>query len=689
VSIVESDAAAVIAQPPLAADLVARPRLVRRLAATPPGGVAVLVAPAGYGKTTLLRQWEESDPRPFTWIRADDVAGLLAPAPGTVVVIDDVHLVRSPVARAAVCTLAHGGAPGSLVAFASRAEPPLPLGRLRIETALVELRAADLAMTAPEATQLLRRAGLPLEPPEVAALARRTEGWPAGLALAAQSLHEQPDPHAAVPLFAGDDRLVADYLRDALLAELSIEQEHFLLLTSPLGELSGPLCDAVLDREGSGRVLRDLARSNCLLAPLDRTGERFRYHPLLADMLRSELRAAEPGRAVEVHRRASAWHEEQGDRETAIEHAIAAGDVDRAGELMWVAAGEQAGEADVTPLQRWVAGFRDGQIAARPALALSAATGCVLGGNRDAAERWTLAAERRIDASRPDLQAGAAVLRAMVARRGLEQMGDDARRAYDLADADSPWHALACLLAGIAHHLGGERERARGELEEGAREALGEPATRATCLAQLALLEMEDDDLEQAADHARRARHLAVQLGDAGGEASALVFAVAAFAGARAGAVGPAREDVREGRRRLAAIGDFAPWYEAEARIALARAELRLSDAAGARTLLAEASRAMHRIPEAAVLQRWIDEAWERADSFAVGAVSGPATLTTAELRVLRFLPSHMSFREVAARLHVSANTVKTQAHAVYRKLDASSRSEAVARAREVGLIDG
>jgi LuxR family maltose regulon positive regulatory protein len=150
-----------------------------------------------------------------------------------------------------------------------------------------------------------------------------------------------------------------------------------------------------------------------------------------------------------------------------------------------------------------------------------------------------------------------------------------------------------------------------------------------------------------------------------------------------------ARWDAERAHRLLALLDDAAPWFDAETRVSLARAELRLSDAAAARRLLTEASRALRRVPEHTTVHAWIDDAWARADTFAVSAVTGPSTLTTAELRVLRFLPSHLSFREIAARLHVSTNTVKTQAHAVYRKLDASSRSEAVAQARDVGLVDG
>jgi LuxR family maltose regulon positive regulatory protein len=135
-------------------------------------------------------------------------------------------------------------------------------------------------------------------------------------------------------------------------------------------------------------------------------------------------------------------------------------------------------------------------------------------------------------------------------------------------------------------------------------------------------------------------------------------------------------------------LGDFAPWYEAETRALLARAALRLGDVVGARTLLAEATRLARRLPDAPVLDGWLEAAWARAASFSSASLLGPSALTTAELRVLRLLPTHLSFREIAGRLHVSANTIKTQAHAVYRKLDASSRTEAVTHARDVGLLD-
>ena len=215
------------------------------------------------------------------------------------------------------------------------------------------------------------------------------------------------------------------------------------------------------------------------------------------------------------------------------------------------------------------------------------------------------------------------------------------------------------------------------------------PMIRVLCLAQSSVMAFERGDRDTGADLASRACDEVERAGLADEPASALAFAVCAFAHAHEGPVDVARGAADDARRLLAATEESAPWFDAEVRVVLARAELRLSDAAAARALLVEASRALRPVPETTAVHAWIDDTWERADTFAAGRLGGPSTLTTAELRVLRFLPSHLSFREIAARLHVSANTVKTQAHAVYRKLYASSRSEAVARAREVGLIDG
>ncbi len=217
--------------------------------------------------------------------------GQVARAAGldVVIALDDVHLLTEPATHAALIELVEVLPANAQIAIASRTEPPLPLGRMRTNRALLEVGVADLAMTRDESAMMLRGMGLELGEPELRALHERTEGWPAGLYLAGLGIADEADPAAAAADFAGDDRLVVDYLRDELLAGLTPSRAKFLIRCSVLDELSGPVCDAALDRTGSARLLQQLSRSNALIVPLDRKDERYRLHHLLAEMLRSEL----------------------------------------------------------------------------------------------------------------------------------------------------------------------------------------------------------------------------------------------------------------------------------------------------------------------------------------------------------------------------------------------------------------
>lgn len=714
--------------PRLGRSMIRRERLLRRLSQTSDVPLALLVAPAGYGKTTLLAQWVASDRRRTAWIPLDDgddpgrvlatiASALHEPQPGrlqavprggaratiasvrqslerleqpVLLVVDDVHRLGSRAALEALVEMADLLPVGSQLALASREEPALPIGRLRAQGKLVDLRARELAMTRREATRMLSRAGLELPPDEVLVLLQRTEGWPAGLYLAALSLRGMPDVHQAVTRFAGDDRLAADYLRDELLNRLDSDRLEFLRRTSVLDTLTGPLCDAVLDRAGSGRLLRELSRSNALVTPLDSTDATYRMHPMLARMLRAELRRDEPERETELHRRASALYAAAGDLDHAIDHAIDAGDVARAGDLLWSAAAEHVLDGRRAKVSGWLERFGREQIAAHPTLALTAAAGHLAAGERDLVEHWKATAERCIgDAPDRSLSAGVAVMRAAVARDGVGAMAEDAGRAYELAAPDSPWRSLCCLLRGVGAHLSGDGAAARMLLEEGARRgAIAAPSIQVLCLAQLALLAVDADDWDEAPLFASRARAQVERLQLADYPTCALVFAVSALVRAHRDRVEEAQADRRRAAERLTALVDYVPWYEIETRVALARAALRLGDTTGTRTLLAEASRMAARTGDAVVLQEWIRDVWSRLEAFAVTALIGPSSLTTAELRVLALLPTHLSFREMGRQLHVSANTIKTHAHAVYRKLDVCSRSEAVVRAGEMGLLD-
>jgi LuxR family maltose regulon positive regulatory protein len=220
------------------------------------------------------------------------------------------------------------------------------------------------------------------------------------------------------------------------------------------------------------------------------------------------------------------------------------------------------------------------------------------------------------------------------------------------------------------------------------RAAVQSPGIHALCLAQLALLALDEDDWESGAWFAARAKALVRSSGLTEAPTLALVFAVSASVRAQRGQVEEAVADRRTAAGLLGTLENFVAWYDCEARIVLARAGLRLSDTDSARRLLADATRISRRVPDALVLGQWLDDAVRQAGTAEGSSLGGSWSLTTAELRVVQFLPSHLSFPQIAARLYVSPNTVKTHVRSVYRKLEASSRGQAVERARHAGLLD-
>ena len=671
--------------------MVPRSPLVRRLVACRDVPLVVIVAPPGYGKTTLLAEWATRDERPFSWISPDavEVERFEETREPRVIVVDDAHLVPADVLRS-VAETACRAASGTLLALASRRRVDVRIGRWRAHRLVTEITADDLRMTRLEAAVLLHNAGADLEGHHVDRLLERTRGWPAALYLAALSISQQPTIEDAVARFGGGDRLVADYVISELLAPLSEPDREFLRRTSILAELTPPLCDAVTGARGSGPTLAELVRTGMPIEPLDRCDTAFRYHPLLAETLRAELARVEPELTPVLHRRAAVWHARHGEPSRALPHAIACGDSGRAGALLWSLAPGEILHGRAGGLGRWLARFTDVELSRHPPLALTAAVHHLAEGRHDRAQRAIEVAETVLTGGGPadDLASGAALLRACVAGEGIARMGEDAARACALSSPDSVWATLALFLSGVAQHLAGDRAAASATLEAAAtRGAPALAAVSASCNAQLALLAVERLDWEDATRHAREAVD-----GLAGVHAPAAVRALAhaahAVVDAQQGKMARARHDARDARRLLGSGTDVPTWLLAETHVWLARAEIRLSDGPTARSLLARAARLQSRVPDAPVLAEWIHEGWARADAFAANATGDGPTLTNAELRVLRLLPSHLTFREIGERLHVSTNTVKTQALAVYRKLDVSSRSGAVSRARSIGLID-
>ncbi len=721
--------------------LVRRPRVLAKLEEGRDAPLVVIVAPAGYGKTSVLADLAATDPRPNhrltldAWhddpilllhdlatcledlkcapavlhetldpARSESELAALLPLLATtlertvdpfLLVLDDVHHVTSAPALAVLTTIAEHLQQGSQLVLASRTRPALPLGRLRTHRSLLELDAADLAMTSTEAAALLDAAGVPMGPAELEMLLDRTEGWPAGLYLAALCTRDQSDPAEALECFAGDDHLVADYMRDEFLSELKSEDVEFLESTSVCEQLSAPLCDAILDTTGSARTLDRLAYGPLPLTPVDRTHDTYRLHPLLREMLLGELHHSHPDSEQAAHRRASLFQAHTGDLDSAISHAVAAGDAPRAGELLWVHLPSYVTVGRNDLLQGWLRRFSPAQVSANAPLALTAAHSALALGNLREAEHWgqigaAALARSTIPPRVASLPAGVAVIEAAVSRSGLSSMGRSAAQAFELEEEGSPWRPIFSLLQGVADHLTGDRLQAREHLEEGIhRSSVSAPPIETLCLSQLAMIAIEEGDWERGVDLVARAVSQ-IELHDLSSyPSSVLTFAVSADVHSHLGQVDEGKLHARKASHLLGGLRDFIPWYEAEIRITLARAALRLADIRTARTLLAEASRLARRIPDAVLFAGWLDEVWGLVDSAAGEALTGPSTLTMAELRILRFLPTHLSFREIGDRLHVSTNTVKTQAHAVYRKLDVCSRSDAVTRASDIGLLDG
>lgn len=725
--------------PPARPGVVARRSLAKRLRASAETPLVCVAAPAGYGKTTLLAQWGESDPRPFAWVSLDgtdnDPVELLTyvalalnrleplggavfaalsvrnPAIETVVlpqlgkaisslkqpfvlVLDDVHALSSDRSLGAIAVLLGHLPAGSQLVLAWRSEPAFPLARLRAERALLELGADDLAFDSKAADALLRAAGVRLSSDDLCLITERTEGWPAGLYLAALSLKSQGTVVAPVAGFAGDDRAVADYFGEQVLARLPRGVALFLIRTSVLERLSGPLCDALLESNGSAAKLRKLERSNLFLLPLDRRRAWYRYHTLFAEMLRRRLHDEEPELELELHRRAADWYAAHGDPSEAIHHALQADDTTFAGDVVWAHVNSYRGRGRCATLERWLAAFSDEQVAAYPPLALAAAW-TALGSDGEAVERWATAAangshEGPLSDGSASLESAVAVLGAVIAGEGVARMAEDAARARALESGDSPWHANVCYAEGVAARLTGDAARARVLLQEGERIAAvhGLASVRALCLAQLALLATYEESWEAAASLVALAQADVDGLGMEEHGAMAPVFTAAALVLAHQQRSEEAGRELIHARRLLAGQTQVSPWFAVEARLILARASLLLADAVAARNLVAEARRLMRSAPGLQPLRATVTELTKLVESAPAGGLTGPSALTTAEVRLLHILPTHLTFREIGERMHLSRNTVKTQAVSIYRKLSVSRRSEAVERAMELGLLE-
>ena len=565
--------------------LIARPRLIAELERESGRKLTLISAPAGFGKTTLLVEWlrgradgdhsvawvslDEGDNDPVRFLsylvaalrrtvgegfgegvlaalrspeppRMEAVLGALVneldDLPGEIaVVLDDYHMIDSESVHRIVSFLLERLPEGVHIVISGRVDPPLPLARLRTRGQMSELHAADLRFTPEEAAAFLSDVmGLNLSAGDVAALEQVTEGWIAALQLAALSMRERKDISGFIRSFSGSHRDVFDFLAEEVLQRQTDQVQTFLLETSILDRLSGPLCDALTGRNNGQRTLERLERENLLVVPLDDDRVWYRYHHLFADFLRGRLRRESPERTVELHLRASEWYEENALVAEAVNHALSAGDHERAARLMESGVGQTWYRGEVMTLLDWLRKLPKGAMLRRPLLVVWYAAALMLVGRFDGVESLLREAESAVGAfgegggEEPQLRADeadpqhvlatAAAVRSLHARLQGDPQGaiEHAQRALALLPADNldprPFAAL-CLAE--AYRAADDLEAANATFAETAKlsQAAGHDYIALTAMGSLSRLRMSQGRLREADTSLRQALGFAAERG--------------------------------------------------------------------------------------------------------------------------------------------------------------------------------
>jgi ATP/maltotriose-dependent transcriptional regulator MalT len=728
--------------------LVDRPTLVARLTHDEGRKLILVCAPAGWGKTVLLGEWHSSpeETRPFAWVSldaADDdpvrfwsyviaavqtiepavggTALAALPSAGTelvdvvvtplindltaasrelVLVLDDYHLVRAEAVHDSLAFLLRHLPPNVRLAIATRADPPLPLAGLRAAGEVVEVRVAELGFTADETDALLNGSlGLALDEGDVELLRQRTEGWAAGLQLAALSLRVQGDRHAFVEEFAGHDRQIGDYLHEVL-ADQPPGLRDFLLRTAVLERLCVPLCNALTDAGDAAARLEEIERSNLFLVPLDSRREWFRYHHLFRELLQHELEQSDPALATELHRSAALWHRKQGNVEETIAHSTAAGEFGDACGVIAEHWREMLSLGRAETVLRWVAGLPANAVLADERMSLARSCAALLLGRLDEAERWrqdwdplrfSTADVGRVPAIGFD--------GALADRRGDVRGAVEAKKlALDrFPNKGDPGRGYAEINLAVSLYYAGDPDDAVVCLEDALR-ILGRSEQSVMAVhglieahGYLSVISLDLGRLERAQASLAEAERL---IDEHGVRLEELPWGT--FVDVARGELLARERDAPGARDALGrAVGHARragwPLELAYALILLARLEQRGRRYAEARSFAREAQRVLAGCRHPAMLVGLL-ETTERvlrltpARRGEAGLLAVPE-LSERELTVLRLLSTDLSQREIGSELYISLNTVKGHVRNIFRELEVGNRAEAVARGRELGLI--
>jgi len=723
---------------------VERPELISYLADATVKLILV-AAPPGFGKTTLVAQWRVSpvNGTAFAWVSLDrddndpsrlwwhvvsalhlacpafDSEKLLSMLRGqtpdltetmlpmlvnqmaslpeqVVLVLDDYHLIKRRACHEQLAfLLAHLPSSGRVVII-TRADPPLPLARMRAAGEMVEIRARELRFDLGQAAELIHAvAAVELTDRDVADLVERTEGWPAGLYLAALSLRGQSSPSAFVRHFTGDNRFIVDYLVEDVLSQQPGDIREFLIRTSILGRFCAPLCDVVTGSANAAAIIDVLERENLFVVPLDENRQWFRYHHLFAQVLRGQLARTEPGLVPALHARASAWHLASGSTDEAVTHALAAGEVDGAADLIARHYHAYIDSGRLATVRRWLALLGDDQIAASPLAAHCAVWIAALSGDQRVVRRWLPLVEAAGDAGPlPDgmrsFASSAAILQAIFGFDGLGPMRESGLRAVALeTDPESRWYSAAHTGLCGALYWAGEFEAATAHAQEARLTPAGLAMLRLAATVITTMLTVEAGQLAQADELAREASELATDPSLGLGSTPQSAHADLARGAVRAaqGHLREARIDLEHALEVRRKSPGLSPWPKLETLLRLAPVLAGLGDRRGSAALLNEARQLLDSLPDGATAQLARLDSLERRLVRRPRPVTSGEPLTERELEVLRMLQGTLSLREIGRELYLSQNTIKSHTRMLYRKLDVSDRQEAVARGRELGLI--
>jgi LuxR family maltose regulon positive regulatory protein len=743
--------------PPLRGGLVARERLVSRLLGDGSSRLTVVVAPAGWGKTTLLGQWvrrlestsavawvslDEFDDEPvrfWTYVLtavqrvsppvADAALGALG-APGVdpvdvslpvllnalagtdephVLVLDDYHLLKDAQLHKQVEFLV-AYAPASLhVVVAGRYDPDLPLARLRASGQLTEVRAADLRFTPEEAAALVTAvADVVLPADTLTGMVHRTEGWAAGLHLAALAVRSAADPVQRAAVVRGHDRHILDYFSSEVLAHAGPVARQLLLRCSLLERLSGPLCDAVLGRTDSAAVLEELERSNLFVTALDDRREWYHCHRLFRDALRRELDRAEPEQVQRLTLRAADWFLGQHQVDEAVRHLLAAGDDDGAAALLTSSIRWFVDRGAYRTYLRLGSQVSSAAAHGRPGLCVTLAWSAALTGQVELVRPWLDAAEHELADDSPPLHGWSSLRAAARNVRAISGHRGEADRASAVADAEEAVAletdptVIGCVVArmtlGRVLQDAGEPEAAVEVLGAALRlpvtaQAPGVLTLQAAGALACALLDVGrvPSASRVCRDATPAANALETRWGDATGPVLTQLRTAEGRVAYASGDVGTARARLNQAVALARLCGEAS--HLVLALTALAEADLSGGDAEAAKAALAEA----HDVTESQWTLQVAVRALRAADMRIGGQRPGSVRsgepprptdeLTERELSILRALQGQLSQREIGAAMFISLNTVKGYTKSLYRKLDVTSRQAAVQRGRALGLI--